>query len=184
MVELRYLTECPEAVQSKVRTWAGTEEFAKQVAPDFVLGYEPGVETGVHLGNEVRPGKSRRQHNWVIFADDQPVGVVFASIQDQPDPDSAETEDPTDYPCLGTATYIDLSHRGRKYASASKQAISEHEVARGVRSFRCMIRANNPDSLSAIEKAGYECFWTEHVPGEADRLHFRRRIEGRSDQST
>ncbi|WKG13097.1 hypothetical protein QX204_17125 [Nocardia sp. PE-7] len=108
MVELRYLTECAEAVRSKVRAWAGAEEFAAQVAPDFVLGYEPGVRPGT----EVRPGKSRRQHNWVIFADDEPVGVVFASIQNQRDPDSAEPDDPADYPCLGTATYIDLCHRG------------------------------------------------------------------------
>ncbi|WP_280473609.1 GNAT family N-acetyltransferase [Nocardia asiatica] len=166
MVLLRYFTDCGEAVQSKVRSWARTEEFASRVAPECELRHQPGADTG-----------RLKMHNWVIFADEEPVGVVLVSVQDKPyNWLGDESDDPAEFPTLGTATYIDPEHRDRGYSAAAKQAISEHEVASRVRSFRCMIIADNHASLRSIEKAGYECVRTEHVEGKPDRLHFRRWI--------
>ncbi|MFI6220120.1 GNAT family N-acetyltransferase [Nocardia salmonicida] len=164
MVLLRYFTDCDETVQSKVRAWARTEEFTSRVAPKRKLRHQPGADTG-----------RSKMYNWVIFADEQPVGVVLVSIQERPyNRTDGDSEDPAAYPSLGTATYIDPDYRGRGYASAAKQAISEHKAASGVRSFSCMIAADNTFSLRSIKKAGYECVRTEQVEGKPNRLHFRR----------
>jgi RimJ/RimL family protein N-acetyltransferase len=166
MVQLRYYTDCDEAVRAKVLDWVHSEEFVTRIGmPAHELTHAPGAETGIG-----------RVHNWVIFADEQPVGLISAKIRDQPlDLVNDEPDDRADYPSLGTVTYIDRQHRGRRYASAAKRAISEHVAAEGVRSFGCVIAADNSESLKAIKKAGYECVRTEKVTGKADNLHFRLR---------
>ncbi|MFQ6331524.1 GNAT family N-acetyltransferase (plasmid) [Nocardia sp. CWNU-33] len=166
MVRLRYLTDCDEAVRSKVLGWAHTDEYVARIGmPDRYLQCPPGAENS--LGGRI--------FNWVIFAGEQPVGVVSATVQDRPyNRSDTEMDDPADYPSLGMVTYIDPAHRCRGYASASKQAISEHPAASGVRTFGCVIAADNTASLKSIEKAGYECVRVMPVEGKPDRLHFRR----------
>lgn len=167
MVRLCYYTDCDDTVRTKVLQWVHTEEFQTRIGMHpGKLAHEPGADTG-----------RGRVHNWVIFADEQPVGLTSAQIKDQPPHDlfDEEPEDPGDYPLLGTVTYIDPERRGERYASAAKRAISEHDVAVGVRSFGCVIAADNPDSLKAIQRAGYEQVRIEKVNGKADRLHFRLR---------
>ncbi|MEV4234059.1 GNAT family N-acetyltransferase [Nocardia sp. NPDC049737] len=166
MVRLRYFTDCDETVQAKVRGWTHTKEFVERIGmSDSNLGCAPGAETGIG-----------RIHNWVIFADEQPVGLVSAMVQDRPlNQLETEPDDPADYPSLGTVTYIDREHRGRGYASASKRAISEHDAANGVRSFGCAIAADNTTSLKSIKKAGYESVRVEKRDGKPDNLHFRLR---------
>ncbi|MGW6335259.1 GNAT family N-acetyltransferase [Nocardia rhamnosiphila] len=163
MVRLCYYTDCDEAVQTKVLEWVQTEEFRTRIGmPAEELRHAPGAETGIG-----------RVHNWVIFVDKQPVGMISAKVQDQPS--ITESDDPADYPSLGTVTYIDQLHRGNGYAPAAKSAISEHDAAEGVRSFCCVIAADNSKSLKAIQKAGYECVRVEKITGKPDNLHFRRR---------
>ncbi|WP_245547498.1 GNAT family N-acetyltransferase [Nocardia brevicatena] len=134
--------------------------------PDFVLQRQP--------DDAAEP---RRTHNWVIFADEQPVGLISAAVTDHPSValPGEELADPADYPTLGTVTYIDPWHRGRGYAGAAKRAISEHNAADGVRTFCCVVADDNAASLNAIRKAGYECVRIEQTgAGKPDRLHFRR----------
>ncbi|MBF6246361.1 GNAT family N-acetyltransferase [Nocardia elegans] len=145
-----------------------TDEFISRIGmPDHELKHVPGAET-----------RTGRVHNWVIFVDEQPVGLISAQIQDQPrshSPLNRELDDPADYPLLGTVTYIDRQHRSRGYASAAKHAISEHVAAAGVQTFGCIVAGDNPQSLRSISRAGYERVHTEKVDGKPDKLYFRRR---------
>ncbi len=163
MVLLRYLTDCDEAVQAKVRDdWAQTEEWVTRIGANYFLDYEP-------VGDA--HSTKRLYHNWVIFDNDQAVGIISASITEQP---SSESAAPADYPSLGTVTYIDPTHRRRGFASAAKLAILRHEAASGVRSFACVVEADNPYSLRSIANAGYKLVSTEPVEGKPDKLHYRR----------
>lgn len=162
MVQLRYYTDCDEPTRARVLAWVHTEEFVSRIGmPECQLQHAPGAETS-----------RGRIHNWVIFAGEQPVGLISAKVQDQPSNLlHQEPDDPADYPLLGTVTYIDPPHRGRRYASAAKHAISEHAAAAGVRTFSCAVAEDNPESLKSIRRAGYEYVRTDEVDG---KLRFRR----------
>lgn len=175
MVQLRYLTDCDVSVQEKVSEWTHADDFAARIGPPFYLplGCAPGAEIG-----------GGRVHNWIIYADEQPVGLVAATVLDQPrtmfnkDPD-----DPSDYPLLGMVTYIDPEHRCNGYASAAKRAIAEHDAANGVRAFGCVIAADNTASLKSIQKAGYERIGIEKVAGKPDNFRFRLRRRGDTERA-
>ncbi|MFI2228510.1 GNAT family N-acetyltransferase [Nocardia testacea] len=167
MVQLRYYTDCDEEVQAKALEWAHTKEYRTRIGmSDFFLQQDP-----------PDPAAPDRTHNWVILVGKQPVGLISAGVTDHPSEPlpGEEPDDPADYPTLGTVTYIDPLHRGRGYAGAAKRVISEHDAADGVRTFCCVVAADNEPSLKAIRKAGYECVRIEQTAaGKPDRLHFRR----------
>lgn len=164
MVQLRYFIDCDEAVQAKVIGWTQTDEFIERMrTPFFNLRQAPGTETIVG-----------RVHNWVIFANGQPVGLISANVKDEPKILlGEEPDDPADYPLLGTTTFVDPNHRDRGYAATAKQAIREHDAAKGVRSFGCVIAADNPSSLKSITNAGYEYVRTKKNADKPDDLYYR-----------
>ncbi len=130
-------------------------------------------------------GPDSGHHNWVIFAGEEPVGLITAQIQDRPNgmlhksPDGMfheAPEDLADYPMLGTGTYIAPECRCNGYAAAAKRLIREHDATKDVRSLSCTIADDNPESLQSIRNAGYECVGVEEVEGGPNKLHFGLRL--------
>ncbi|MBF5001770.1 GNAT family N-acetyltransferase [Nocardia sp. BSTN01] len=167
MVQLRYFAECDEATRNQVIAWTRTKEFVHR------MGNSRFAETVLDKGPD------SGHHNWVIFDGQQPVGLVAASVQDRPYRNllGHEPDDPADYPLLGTGTYIAPQYRCRGYATAAKRAIVEHDAARSVRAFGCVVAADNAASLKSITKAGYVRVGVDRKSGQPDNIRFRLRLE-------
>jgi RimJ/RimL family protein N-acetyltransferase len=151
-VQLRYFIDCDASTQARVRGWTTTEDFIRWMGRDFAivpLDLPPGIPTG-----------SGRMHNWVIYAQDQPVGFISGTIRDAFHEDSTfEAEPgyrPDNGPHIGLVSYMDVPHRGNGYAGASKRAIVHHPATADVKYFRVGINYDNEASLRAIAKTDFE----------------------------